>query len=40
VRAVDDFLTHPAGSVQFLAGLTDIGSPVAVNASGVASHAN
>jgi hypothetical protein len=36
VRAVDDLLTHPAGSVQFLAGLTDIGSPVAVNASGVA----
>ena len=28
--------THPAGSVQFLAGLTTIGSSVAVNGSGVA----
>jgi Bacterial Ig-like domain (group 3) len=28
--------THPAGSVQFEAGGTDIGTPVAVNASGVA----
>jgi hypothetical protein len=29
--------THPAGSVQFQAGGTNIGTPVAVNASGVAS---
>jgi hypothetical protein len=28
--------THPAGSVQFEVGGTDIGTPVAVNASGVA----
>ena len=28
--------THPAGSVQFMAGTTAIGTPVAVNASGVA----
>jgi hypothetical protein len=28
--------THPAGSVQFMAGATNIGPPVAVNTSGVA----